>query len=197
MAGYADGMTVNDVALFNACSSHRVASIVEALANGARTTVADAQGRTALHAMALGQGAGRDVSNNGALAIKCLSIVNKLVEAGANVEPIDDDGRSALELAASSRNVEALAVLIGAGARLRSALLEAARVSSSFETVKMLVEARANALDRNAAGRSPLDLARGAWGGADQAAVAYLESAEIKAGLVAGIKAASRASPQT
>lgn len=187
MAGYAEGMTVGDIALFEACSTHWAGCVADALSRGGRASVVDVDGRTPLHAMALGAGAWRE--KDGRRALCCSAIVKKLVEAGANIEALDENGNSALELAARSRQLTALGALIEAGAELRAALLSVAGLSSSFETVRMLVEAGADPLARDSRGRSPLELCGKPWGEVDQAAFAYLEAAEIKAQLASGDKA--------
>ncbi|KAF0304763.1 Transient receptor potential channel pyrexia [Amphibalanus amphitrite] len=129
------------------------------LSRGADPRRADADGRTALHALAA---AGRlDTTTTGRLA-------RLLVAAGADLEQTDGAGRSACHLAAGAGHAAALAALAQLGADCgradsagNSPLHEAVQSGSGLTTLLALRLSPACLQRANSAGQPPLALAAG------------------------------------
>lgn len=107
-----------------------------------------------------------DDTVHGAASAGDVEKLKALVEAGANVDEADEEGRTALHLACGYGEMECAKLLIGVKAKLdgvdnnQNTALHYAAGYGQVESVKLLVEAGADKSAKNADGKTALEVAQ-------------------------------------
>lgn len=174
MAGYVTGMTRADQRLLMAAKNGRIEDAMDALALGARAGVIDADGETALHALAEKFGDYGDDENYREFA-------RSLIEAGCSVDQASRFGCTALMSAAYFNKKALVKELHERGARLDGSLHFVVAQSNYVEMAELLISLGCNVLALDKAGASVLEKARTRWGGPSMEMVSFIEAAVLSA----------------